>query len=50
MSFDPIIFQKIMSMNPGRTHTFGFVVTGDDDSTDCLHEPISFTATVTYAP
>jgi hypothetical protein len=49
MNFDPTILQTITARNIGRTiHQFKFITTGDNDSTDCQHEPLEFSVRVRY--
>jgi hypothetical protein len=50
LAYDPLIFHRIMSMDPNRTaHTFTVVGIGDNDEWDCEHSDLNFKVKVTYA-
>lgn len=40
--------QQIMTMAPQSTHQIKMITTGDDDSNDCRHTPVSFKVKVKY--
>ncbi|MEK7800957.1 MAG: hypothetical protein AAB276_00750, partial [Pseudomonadota bacterium] len=49
LRYDPIVFQRISSLNPTRTnHQFKMVAIGDNDQNDCEHSPLTFNVRVSY--
>ncbi len=49
LDYEPIVFQRITSLNPQRTnHQFKVVAIGDNDDKDCEHSPLSFNVRVSY--
>lgn len=45
----PAVIQRVISSDPNQTnHSFMFVTTGDNDSTDCKHLTINFSVEVDY--
>lgn len=49
LRFGSSVIQTIMAMDINRTtHTFKFITTGDDDSSDCIHNAFSIPMKVQY--
>lgn len=49
LAMDKQIFYKFAAKKlPADAHRFGMVTTGDNDSSDCQHEPIQFSLSVKY--
>ncbi|MBX3019270.1 MAG: hypothetical protein KF767_15390 [Bdellovibrionaceae bacterium] len=49
LDMDKQIFYKFAAKKlPADAHRFGFITTGDNDSSDCQHEPIQFSFNVKY--
>jgi hypothetical protein len=50
MTIDPMEIQRISDLSVDKTNkSFGMITTGDNDSTDCKHKPISFNVQINYA-
>lgn len=49
LTMDELIFYKFAAKKmPAAPHKFGFVTTGDNDSTDCQHLPVNFAVKAMY--